>query len=222
MPASKSLARRRSRLIQARKRSTTHRRGGTWKPIWSASLWTTSMAFGARVGDTAHPKLFGAARFLALSARSRAKTSVANKFFDVSTHCDLARPPVSRWCPNRGRDAVRGFASAGLAAAAVSIINAATSASRATQEDSLALMNIRPPIGLRGRERPIKTTEANRAVPDARRAGRPRGPTGGWPGSRAPRDSTVFAHDSPTRSTGFDFAVSTVIGFEAGSWNWKV
>ena len=41
----------------------------------------------------------------------------------------------------------------------------------------LGLMNIGAPSNSAGGERPIKTTEANRAVPDARRAGRLRGPT---------------------------------------------
>ena len=41
---SKSFASLRLRLIHAKKRSTTQRRGKTWKPIWLAIFVTTSMA----------------------------------------------------------------------------------------------------------------------------------------------------------------------------------
>jgi hypothetical protein len=44
MVASKVLTRRRLRLIQAKKRSTTQRLGKTRKPTWSAIFLTTSMA----------------------------------------------------------------------------------------------------------------------------------------------------------------------------------
>ena len=52
------------------------------------------------------------------------------------------------------------------------------------RQDVTARVNIGDPPNSAG---PIKTTEANRVVPDARRAGRLRGPTVGWPESRAPR-----------------------------------
>ena len=42
MVASKSFARRRLRLIHAKKRSTTHLRGKTAKPTWSGGFLTIS------------------------------------------------------------------------------------------------------------------------------------------------------------------------------------
>jgi hypothetical protein len=55
------------------------------------------------------------------------------------------------------------------------------------RRDVTARMIHRRPIDSAGGERPIKATEANRAMSDERRAGRLRGSTGGCSGSRAPR-----------------------------------